>query len=187
MKFQHLKDIAAKLNITYRGNVGSIKLEQMIRDYCEENNLSFDEIVQETEMDTEDSIITFDELENQNKNKNAVNVQHEALRLVRCIITCNNKNKTSYTGEIFSASNAVIPEVKKFVQFGSPTHIPVILLNMIKEKKVQVYSKKRQQNGDMITVANEVPEYNIQLLDPLTGKELEAIKQKQLAEGYNGE
>lgn len=30
-------------------------------------------------------------------------------------------------------------------------------------------------------------EYNIQLLDPISVEEFNAIKQKQLAEGFNGE
>ena len=188
MKLQQLKEIAAKLNFTYKGNVSATKLEQMLRDYCEHNDQSFDELVQETDMEEKtEEIVTFESLENSHKNKAHTNAQREALKLVRCIVTCNNRNKSAYNGEIFSVCNASVPEVKKFIQFGTPYHVPQIILNAIKEKKMNVYRKERRPNGDLVTVANEVPEYNIQILDALTPEELESIKKKQLAEGFNGE
>lgn len=112
---------------------------------------------------------------------------NEAMKLVRCIITCNNKNKTAYTGDIFCAGNGSMPPVKKFVQFGTPYHVPQIILNSIKEKKYNVFHKERLAGGGTKTVAKEVPEYNIQILDPLTPEEIESIKKKQLAEGLNNE
>ena len=111
----------------------------------------------------------------------------EAMRLVRVQISCNNKAKAAYPGEIFSVRNAMIPEVKKFVQFNAPTHIPRILLNMLKERKCQVYKKIKDKYGNETSQAYLIPEYNIQELPPLSKGELEAIKKKQIAEGYTGE
>lgn len=129
--------------------------------------------------------MSFAELEQKKNEKDKEKYSKEALRLVRCIITCNNKNKTSYSGEIFSARNAVIDEVKKYIPFNVPTHIPTILLNMIKEKQLQMFKKEKLANGSVVTRSYMMPEYNIQELPPLTAAELEAIKQKQLAEGRN--
>jgi hypothetical protein len=109
------------------------------------------------------------------------------MKLVRCTITCNNKNKTNYVGEIFSVRNAVLPEVKKMVPFGVITHIPSILLNVIKEKKYQMFKVKKLPNGITTKESYLIPEYNIQVHPPITSEELEAIKQKQLAEGFTGE
>lgn len=127
--------------------------------------------------------LTFAQADKVTAKSNADKNAKEALRLVRCIITCNNKNKNSYGGEIFSARNAVIEEVKKFVPFNVPTHIPTILLNMIREKQLQMFKKEKLANGTVITRSFLAPEYNIQELPPLTAAEFEAIKQKQLAEG----
>ena len=129
--------------------------------------------------------MSFAELEQKKNEKDKEKYSKEALRLVRCIITCNNKNKTSYSGEIFSARNAVIDEVKKFIPFNVPTHVPTILLNMIKEKQLQMFKKEKLSNGTVVTRSYLTPEYNIQELPPLTASEFEAIKQKQLAEGRN--
>lgn len=151
--------------------------------------MSFDD-VQGNEMEienTEEEVLTFASLESKLKDKvkkpSLSELQHEANKLVRCVVTCNNNNKSAYSGEIFSACNAVIPEIKKFIQFGVPYHVPQIILNVIKDKKVQVYRKQRNQDGSFTTVAKEIPEYSIQILPPITAEELEAIKQKQLAEG----
>ena len=132
------------------------------------------------------SKMTFAQAEKETSKKVTGNRAKEAMRLIRCIITCNNKNKTSYTGEIFCARNAVVPEVKKFIPFGVPTHIPKILFNMIKEKQYQQF-KTKKVNGNTVKESFMVAEYNIQLLDPISAEEFNAIKQKQLAEGFNGE
>jgi hypothetical protein len=127
--------------------------------------------------------MSFADMEAKKKLDDKAKNSKEALKLVRCQISCNNKNKTSYSGEIFSARNAVIDEVKKFIPFNVPTHVPQILLNMIKEKQVQMFKKEKLANGAVVTRSYLAPEYNIQILPPLTPAEFEAIKQKQLAEG----
>ena len=132
------------------------------------------------------SKMTFAQAEKEASKKASGNRAKEAMRLIRCIVTCNNKNKTSYTGEIFCARNAIVPEVKKFIPFGVPTHIPKILFNMIKEKQYQQF-KTKKVNGNTVKESFMVAEYNIQLLDPISAEEFNAIKQKQLAEGFNGE
>lgn len=131
------------------------------------------------------AVMSFAELEQKKSEENKLKHSKNALKLVRCIVSCNNKNKTSYSGEIFSARNAVIDEVKKFIPFNVPTHVPTILLNMIKEKQLQMFKKEKLANGTVVTRSYLTPEYNIQELPPLTPAEFEAIKQKQLAEGRN--
>ena len=127
--------------------------------------------------------LSFADLEQKKSIEDKAKSSKEALKLVRCIVSCNNKNKTSYSGEIFSARNAVIDEVKKYIPFNVPTHIPTILLNMIREKQLQMFKKEKLSNGSVVTRSYLMPEYNIQELPPLTSAEFEAIKQKQLAEG----
>ena len=204
MELQHLRSIANKLNFSYHHMVGAEKLEQRLRDYCKNNSISFEDISNEVlnEYKKEDkgevlimikdkkmdlSKVTFDELEKSHSKEVSDKRTKDALKLVRCMITCNNKNKTSYKGEIFAARNAVINEVKKFIPFGRPTHVPQILLNVIKEKQYQTFVEETLPNGMKVNKPHLINEYNIQILDPITKDELEAIKRKQLAEGFNGE
>ena len=204
MELQHLRNIANKLNFSYHHMLGAEKLEQRLKDYCENNSISFEDISNEVlnEYKKEDkgevlimikdkkmdlSKVTFDELEKSHNKEVSDKRTKDALKLVRCMITCNNKNKTSYKGEIFAARNAVINEVKKFIPFGRPTHVPQILLNVIKEKQYQTFVEETLPNGMKVNKPHLINEYNIQILDPISKDELEAIKRKQLAEGFNGE
>ena len=204
MELQHLRNIANKLNFSYHHMLGAEKLEQRLRDYCKNNSISFedisDEVLNEYKKEDKGEVLimikdkkidlskaTFDELEKSHNKEVSDKRTKDALKLVRCMITCNNKNKTSYKGEIFAARNAVINEVKKFIPFGRPTHVPQILLNVIKEKQYQTFVEETLPNGTKVNKPHLINEYNIQILDPISKDELEAIKRKQLAEGFNGE
>ena len=204
MDIQHLKDIANKLGLTVHHNIGEDKLKAKIMEKCKEMNTTINEVSNEVKRDAvnpdvvekeppktvskEKKVVkvTIADLLAKKAEKEAKERTTEAMRLVRCIITSNNKNKTDYSGEIFSVQNAVLPEVKKFVPFGVVTHVPQILLNSIKEKKCQIF-KKTKVNGNTITTPHMINEYNIDVLPPISASELAAIKQKQLAEGFNGE
>lgn len=193
MTFQELKDLADKLEVQYHHLSGADKIEKQLRKHCEETlGKSLEEIAAEygyTCSEIEDAHIkklakrTFDDVDKDAVKQSKLDAYKKAMKLVRCTITCNNKNKTNYTGEIFSVRNAVVEEVKKFVQFGKPTHVPAILLNMIKEKQYQMFKKTKLPNGNIITENYLTPEYNVQELPPLTPEEFQAIRRKQLAEG----
>ena len=205
MELQHLRSVAKKLNFSYHHMLGAEKLEQQLKTYCNDNDIIFEDILNEVLNEYEQkenkgetlimikdkkldlSKVTFEDLEKSHNKEVSDKRKKEATKLVRCIITCNNKNKTSYKGEIFAARNAVIEEVKKFVPFGRPTHVPQILLNLIKEKQYQTFVEDTLPNGMKVNKPYLINEYNIQILDPLSKDELEAIKRKQLAEGFNGE
>lgn len=128
--------------------------------------------------------LTFEEAAKNQAHAHKQEVHKKATKLIRCMITCNNPNKRNFQGEIFSARNARINEIKKFVPFNSPTHVPAILLNMIREKQLQTFYTEKV-NGNQIKRVKLVSEYNIQELPPLTTEEYNAIRQKQLAEGGN--
>ena len=130
---------------------------------------------------------TFASLEAQHQIQDDATVLKRATKLVRCIVTCNNSVKSALPGEIISARNSMIPEQKKFIPFNTPTHVPQIILNVLKEKQYQFFKQVRLPNGIMSTKAILMPEYNIQELPPLTAEEFNAIRQKQLAEGKNND
>ena len=208
MELQDLKDLASKLEVKYHHLANADTIEKAIKNHCENTlHKSYKEVAEEHGYEIEEddtpstapipsntsttatkansgvTLLTFDEVDAKAKKESNQTVSKDALKLVRVMITCNNKNKSSYKGEIFSARNAAIEEVKKFVPFGVATHIPEILLNMIKEKEVQMFYKERLANGNNVTRSRLIPEYNIQILPPITAEEFNAIKRKQLAEG----
>ena len=223
MELQHLKNIAAKLNMNVHHNIGAEKLKKLIDEQCAEMGITIEEVEASLEVNQNPSDstnpandepkdnapinnenkdvktsptdndafieklknLTFTQAESKAAKQNAEERLRDAMKLVRCTVTCNNKNKAEYPGEIFSVQNTKLKEVKKFIPFGEITHIPQIMLNMIKEKKYQMFKTKRE-NGIPKTTSHLIPEYNIQIHEPITREELEAIKQKQLAEGFTG-
>ena len=211
MELQQLKDIAKYLEYQHHHAIGAERLESELIKYCDEIGTSMEEAINgmealiaskansltetdgsntNTELDpnivAKLSAMSFNEAEGKAVKSARAEKQKEAMRLVRCTISCNNKNKSEFSGEIFCARNKILPEVKKFVPFGVPTHVPLILLNMIKEKQYLVFRTKKLPNGQTVKEPSLIPEYNIQELPPLTQQELDAIARKQLAEGFDG-
>lgn len=103
----------------------------------------------------------------------------KAVKLVRCIVSPREQHKSDWDGEFFSCGNSKIGFIKKFVRFGEEWHLPQIIFNTIKEKKVIVHRSKKV-DGKKVTEPAEIPAYSIQELDPLTPEEI-----KELKETYN--
>ncbi len=99
----------------------------------------------------------------------------EAMRLVRCIVTTMDKDKSELNGEIFSASNSFTGFVKKMVPFNQEWHVPSIILDVIQDKKMLATKVRKTPKGD-IKENIEIPAYSINILPALTQQELDALK-----------
>lgn len=99
----------------------------------------------------------------------------EANRLVRIQITCMNPNKKAYEGEIFTVSNALVGTFKKYVPFNVPWHVPHIIYKQIVNRKCQIFDTPT--NGPV--TSRLIPEFAVQVLPPLTEKELEELARRQ--------
>lgn len=114
-------------------------------------------------------------------------IRDEQLKLVRVIITPNTQDFENQDGVMVSVSNSII-DYTKFVPFGveSGWHIPLIVYNHLKEKRVQRFITKKV-NGITTTRSTSMPAFTIVRLDDLTEKELEELKKQQLAKGIYDE
>lgn len=139
----------------------------------------------EKNIKTKVETLTFASLTKKAVDKLENSVFRRAMKLVRVRISCNDTNKRNFKGEIFTVQNSKIPYIKKFVPFNSPTHIPQIMYDMLKERLLQIFYEEKSPTGRKVKKSRLIPEYNIEVLPPLTAKELNAIRQKQLAENSN--
>ena len=103
------------------------------------------------------------------------------MRLVRLHITNLNPAKRDLPGEIFTVANPYIGTVKKFIPYGKAGesyHVPYCIYELLKDKVfLQVNTdKKHQFTGD-----SWVREFNLEVLPPLTQKELDELKAAQIA------
>lgn len=112
-------------------------------------------------------------------------LKSETLKLVRVRISCMNPQLAKLGSVIITTGNEYIGTVRKAVFFGEKTengyHIPQIILNVLQRRKFQQIVEERGHQGHMVPRARWMKEFNIEILPPLTQKELNALKDRQLA------
>ena len=112
-------------------------------------------------------------------------LRKEASALVRVRVTCMNPNKKEWKGEIFTASNSIIGTFRKYVQFNTEDgwHVPQIILNMIKARQFQTFYTIKNERGVAVRKGKLVPEFAVEVLPPLTEKELLELSRRQALAG----
>lgn len=112
-------------------------------------------------------------------------LRKEASALVRVRVTCMNPNKKEWKGEIFTASNSVVGTFRKYVQFNTEDgwHVPQIILNMIKARQFQTFYTIKNERGVAVRKGKLVPEFAVEVLPPLTEKELLELSRRQALAG----
>ena len=112
-------------------------------------------------------------------------LRKEASALVRVRVTCMNPNKKEWKGEIFTASNSIVGTFRKYVQFYTEEgwHVPQIILNMIKARQFQTFYTIKNERGVAVRKGKLVPEFAVEVLPPLTEKELLELSRRQALAG----
>lgn len=110
----------------------------------------------------------------------------EAMALVRCLILCNDPAKRDWPGEWLGVSNGAGVQIRKLVPYNQPDkpfHLPRIMVNMLREKQVQVFVSKPGKYGTPVRVSRSIAAYTITELPPLTAEELADLARSQMARG----
>lgn len=112
-------------------------------------------------------------------------LRKEASALVRVRVTCMNPNKKEWKGEIFTVSNSVVGTFRKYVQFNTEEgwHVPQIILNMLKARQFQTFYTIKNERGVAVRKGKLVPEFAVEVLPPLTEKELLELSRRQALAG----
>jgi hypothetical protein len=113
------------------------------------------------------------------------NTRKNLNRLVRVVVNCMNPNKTEWEGELMSVGSAKAGTFKKFVPFNQEEgfHIPYIIYQAMVERKYSKFYTVKGPRGEKIRKGRLVPEFNIEVLDPLTPQELKDLAQRQAMSG----
>ena len=115
----------------------------------------------------------------QTKIKKEQNARLNCGKLVRIIAHNNSPLKKEWDGDIITGAND-LGTWKKYVQFDVEWHVPTIVLNIMKEKKYSHFYSKKNANGLMVRKVRLLPEYNIEILEPLTVKEVAQLAKRQI-------
>ncbi len=110
--------------------------------------------------------------------------RRDATKLVGVNVTCKDPLKTNWEGEIFTVSNDVVGDIKKYVQFDTEDgwHVPQMIVNMLKTKKCTVFKQKKGRDGKYVSEPRVVNAFSIEYLEPLTADELDELARQQRAE-----
>ena len=165
-ELENLRAQAETLGLDYHPNTGAKKLAELI-----------------------DEALAAAQAKTQPVKKDATVVVKEesrrakALKLVRVIVTPNDPNKRDQDGDFFSAGNSLIGTVTKFIPYNNEAgwHVPQIILDTLRDKKMQRFKKVKTAGGVDIRVPSYTPAYAIQILEPLTKEELKKLGDAQRA------
>ena len=158
---EELKDLADELGIKYHPSISASKLADKIDNFAE--------VEEEPEPDPTPI-------------RTAAEIRKEATALVRVRVTCMNPAKSAWDSEIFCVGNRHTGNLKKLVPFDVEWHVPKMILDMIQSRKCQIFQSVKRKTAQGVINAVEgkiVKEYNVEILPPLTEKELEALAQRQ--------
>jgi hypothetical protein len=113
-------------------------------------------------------------------------MRDEALALVRVNVVCMNPAKREWNGEIITVGNRNLPTQKKFVPFNTPEgyHLPKIMYDMLVARECPVFYNERVKSAmgiQNVRRMKRIPEFNIQVLPPLTPAELKELARQQAA------
>jgi len=150
-----LKAQADSYGIEYKNNVTVKTLKKLISEHF--NN--------ETQDDANQALM---ELEN------------EAKKLVRVIVTPIDPLKAHLEGDYFSVGNSFIGTISHYVPFNKEWLLPNMLVKNIQEREYQHIQTKEAKTGIATMIPKFVKAYNVQILPLPTPEEIAELAKQQL-------
>ena len=177
LTLDELKNQAKELGIKYSPNIGAEALQKKIAEASAEPVQKVPTV--NNDIPTNDPVLQQARIRKHGR--------EEALKLVRCRIANNDPNKRDLMGDYYTVANSVIGKVTKYVPFRGKAaeswHIPMCIYNFLKSKKYVNIGGISNDRDDLSNVdrAQELPEFNIEILPPLTQEQLDELAKEQAA------
>lgn len=161
-----LKARADKLGIKYHPSISLAKLKEKVSAELEEE--SPEEVV---------TVKPGKETDVQLKARK----RREANALIRIRVSCMNPNKKEWDGEIITTGNTNTGTIKKFVPFNSDEgyHVPHMIYEQLLQRQCQVFVTVKDNRGNKVRKGKLIKEFAVEVLTPLTEKELKELAQRQ--------
>lgn len=107
--------------------------------------------------------------------------RREANALIRIRVSCMNPQKKEWDGEIFTTGNSTVGTIKKYVPFNTEEgyHVPHMIYEQLVQRQCQVFHTVRDSRGNKSRKGKLIKEFAIEVLAPLTVKELQELAQRQ--------
>lgn len=161
-----LKERAKQLGVSFHPNIGYDTLAGKVKDFLAEK---------EAEKPAEPVVAAVAESQKQKHNR----LKAEMNALVRIRITCMNPNKREWEGEFFSVGNRITGQMTKYVPYDHIFHVPQMILMMIQERQCQIFHTVKDNRGRKSRKGKLIKEFGVEILPPLSTKELKELAQRQ--------
>lgn len=167
-----LKARADQMGISYHPSIGVEKLREKVNAALE----SQEELAEEEKAEKQGT-----DPKKETEAQRKARKRKEAAELVRIRVTCMNPNKKEYDGEIITAGNSLVGTFRKYVPFNADEgwHVPRIIYNQLVQRQCQVFTTVRDRRGNTTRKGKLIREFSIEVLPPLTEKELKELAQRQ--------
>lgn len=179
-----LKQRADIMGIKYHPNIKLDSLKAKVKAKMDGESVDYADEEAET-INTSNTVMqlnTFTPMMKETPAQRLAKRKQEALKLVRIRVACMNPVKANMKGEIFCVGNAELGMLKKYVPFNAEQgwHVPNLILQELKNKKFVSHYETTDHKKRKIMKTKLIPEYSIEILDPLTPEELKELAQRQL-------
>lgn len=171
----HLKKKADTMGIKYASRIGVEKLREKI-------NAKLNGDPDEDDPEEIPEVKTLSKAEQVAATRKKMN--KEQMFLVRLRISNLNPSKKELDGEYFTVVNKYLGAVRKFVPYGAASdngyHVPFIIYQELKNRKFNSVRTK-STNGQIQVIQKWVPEFSLEVMEPLTLKEIQDLAASQAA------
>lgn len=161
-----LKARADKLGIKYHPSISLAKLKEKVSEGLAD--------------DTPEEVVTVKPSKETDVQLKA-RKRREANALIRIRVSCMNPNKKEWDGEIITTGNTNTGTIKKFVPFNSDEgyHVPHMIYEQLLQRQCQVFVTVKDNRGNKVRKGKLIKEFAVEVLTPLTEKELKELAQRQ--------
>lgn len=157
-----LKEQATSLGITYSPNIGIETLKKKIEDKLGKSEVS--ESKPSTSTATSAPSVS--------------DLKADALALVRIKLTNLDPNDRDLKSETFTMVNRVVGKISRTIPFNRVWHVEKCLLDSIMDTKFIIAN---QSDDESVPEKAFVSKYHVEILSPLTEKELRELAKEQAA------
>jgi hypothetical protein len=169
-ELQLLKDRADRMGIQYHPSIGLDKLRVKVKTALDLDGEP--DPVKSGDVNMSQYVETL--------GQKKARLKKDSERLIRVRVACMNPTKAAMEGDIFTAGNAYIGMISKYVPFNADAwHVPKILVDMMEEKRYVHHYKVKDAQGQDINKTKSMKEYSIQYLSNLTEQELKDLAHEQ--------
>ena len=187
-ELESLKETATKIGLKYHPNIGLDKLRGKVNAKLNSEPDTSDSSDDQSEPMPTVGVAEVDPDKQFRKRETPAmrkaRLRKKAIRLHHVRIVCMNPNKKEWKGEIITVINSVIGTVKRYVPFNAPMwHVEDCILEVLRDRQYTKHFAAKSKSGRPATRQSQEKEFAIEMLPPLTKKELSDLAKEQSISG----